>query len=55
MTYGTTPYGGSGFGSGVAQVPPTPSPSCNLIVMELLEKYPGYLDLDNISRYIDNF
>lgn len=57
MTFGSYAYASSGYaGTQVTQV--CPPPSCNLIVMNLLEQCleqsPGYLDLDEISRYVNN-
>ncbi len=59
MTFGSYAYASSEYaGTQVAQVTECPSPSCNLIIMnslgQYLEQYPGHLDLDEISRYIDN-
>lgn len=60
MTFGSYAYASSEYaGTQVAQVIECPStPSCNLIVMNLLRRYleqsPGHLDLSEISRCIDN-
>ena len=52
MIFGSFAYGSAAVG-GSAVACPSP-PSCNLIVMKLIEQSPGYLDLDEISRYVDN-
>lgn len=60
MTFGSYAYASSEYaGTQVAQVMECPQPpSCNLIIMnslgQYLEQYPGHLDLDEISRYVDN-
>lgn len=60
MTFGSYAYASSEYaGTQITQIAECPSPpSCNLIIMNLLEQcseqYPGHLDLDEISRYIDN-
>ncbi len=57
MAFGSYAYASSEYAG--AQVSGCPSPpSCNLIVMnssgQYLEQHPGYLDLDEISMYIDS-
>lgn len=57
MTFGSYAYASSEYAGTRVSGCPTP-PSCNLIVMnslrQYLEQYPVHLDLDEISRYIDN-
>ncbi len=52
MTFGSYAFGSSATGGLVSTG--CVCPSCNLVVMELLEQSPGYLDLDKISRHINN-
>ncbi len=55
MTFGSYAYASSEYAG--TQVMVCAQPSCNLIIMnslgQYLEQYPGHLDLDKISRYIE--
>ena len=53
MTYGGFAYGASAIG-GAPLLLTCSAPSANLVVMELLEKPPGYLNIGDISRFIDD-
>jgi len=60
MTFGSYAYASSEYaGAQVTQTMECPQPpSCNLIIMNSLGQYleqpPGHLNLNDISRYIDN-
>lgn len=55
MTFGGFAYGSVALGGLLTTVTVAcPPPSCNLIVMELLNSSPGHLNIDRLSRYIDS-
>ena len=55
MTFGSYAYASSEYAGKVTQVMECPQPpSCNLIIMNSLEQSPGHLNLNEISRYINN-